>query len=293
MFKIACIGLDTSHAVKFTELFQGSAKAVDGFRVIACQRFPSAFQSEADQDKRQKTLEDLGVKVTNSFSEAVRDADGILLEVNDPALHLDYFKQAAETGLPVFLDKPLADTVTNGKKIIEIAEAKKIKFWSSSSLRFTPEIRECCRSVAAPLVCDVYGPLGKAASGSSVVWYGVHAFEMLSVIMGRGAKCIFSRKDEKGVVSIVEYNDGRRGTVQVNECAWQYGGRAQNKDKSQSFLVNFTNAEELYAKLINALADFFLKGTVFVPAEETLEIQAMLNGVEASLSSGKTEKILL
>ena len=112
-------------------------------------------------------------------------------------------------------------------------------------------------------------------------------------LYNRGAVTIFSRKDSKGVVSIVEFSDGRRATVQTNEDAFQYGGRAQNKDKAHGFTVNFANAEALYSNLITALSDFFLKGTVFVNPEDTLEIQALLNGAEASLASGKTEKIAL
>lgn len=291
MFKLACIGLDTSHAVKFTELIQGPAKKVDSLQVVSCMRFPSAFQSEADQDKRQEVVEKLGVKVTTSFAEAVKGVDGILVEINDPALHLEYFKMAAATGLPVFLDKPMADTVENGRAIYEIAKKNNIRVWSSSSLRFTPEIRECCEAVKNPVLANVFGPLGKAAAGSSLIWYGIHTFEMLMTIMGSGAQSVTSRKDAKGVVSIIEYKDGRRGVAECNEGCFQYGGRAQNAEAAKSYHVNGATAEILYSNLITAIADFFTKGATPVSFEDTFEIQAMLDAAEKSVASGKTEKV--
>jgi len=287
MFTLACIGLDTSHAIKFTELLHGPHKTVDGFRILSCMRFPSAFHSEPDQDKRAETMKQMGVQVTTSFSEAVKGADGILLEINDPSLHLKYFELAAETGLPVFLDKPLADTTENGKKIINLAHKKNTRLMSSSSLRFTPEIKKCCAAVPEPAVCDVFGPLGKAPTGSSIVWYGVHAFEMLSTIMGRGADKIYTKKDAHGAVSVVTFKDGRRGVVHLNSTAHQYGGRAQIKDTSNSFTVNFADANELYSNLITAIADFFIKGTQEVPLENTFEIQTLLNRAEESIAAGK------
>jgi predicted dehydrogenase len=285
--KLAVIGLDTSHAVAFTNLIQGKEAMVSGLRVVNCLRFPSAFQSEPDQDKRQAALEELGVRVTRSLEEAVRGVEGILLEINDPALHLDYFQQVADLGLPVFLDKPMADTLAHGKAIYQLAREKDVSVWSASSLRFTPEIMACAAAVEQPTFCNVFGALGKAARGSSVVWYGIHAFEMLAKLMGRGARSVFAREDESGVVAIVQYGEGRRGVVECNRGAYRYGGSARKGELTESFL----SLGSPYPSLIKALETFFLEGEIPVPLQETLEIQAMLEAAEASLRSGQSEPV--
>ncbi len=287
MFKLAAIGLDTSHAVGFTDLMQGGKKMVDGLRVTTCLRFPSAFQTEPDQDRRQSAMETFGVKVTRSLEEAVDGVDGILLEINDPALHLPYFERVADLGLPIFLDKPMADTLVNGEKIYRLAQSRGLSVWSASSLRFTPEIRACAKQVPDPLLCNVFGALGQAAKGSSVVWYGIHAFEMVATLMGRGAQAVFAREDQAGVVAVVDYAGGRRALVECNRDFNNYGGRAQNR----AGLEQFVAVGSPYPGLIRALADFFLHGEIPVALKETLEIQAMLEAAEKSLSSGKTEEI--
>jgi predicted dehydrogenase len=288
MFKLGMIGLDTSHSVVFPKLTQGKEeKVVDKLQVVSCMRFPTPFQTEEGQDQRQKTLEEMGIPVTRSFEEAVRGVDGILLEINDPSFHLEYFEKAAALGLPVFIDKPLADNLENGAKIFRLARKKNVKVWSSSSLRFTPEIVACAAKVKAPTLVHVYGYLGKASSGSSLVWYGVHTFEMLMTLMGGGAKSVFAREDACGVVSIIEYDGGRRGIVECNSIGRKYGGAAQCGEEA----ANFLNAGSPYPSLIKALQAFFVDGVIPVPLEETLEIQAMMEAAVKSLESGRTEPV--
>jgi predicted dehydrogenase len=288
MFKLAVIGLDTSHATVFTELIQDKEKKmVDKLQVVSCMRFPTPFHAEPDQDKRQELLENLDVKVTRSFEEAVAGVDGIMIEINDPAFHIEYFEKCADLGLPIFLDKPMADNIENGIKMYNIAKEKNIKIWSSSSLRFTPEIIDCASKVKKPDIVNVFGPLGKAASGSSLVWYGVHSFEMLMTLMGSGAEYVYARKDARGIISIIEYGDGRRGIVECNDGAYKYGGSARNTE----FAENYVTAGSPYPHLIAALETFFIDNIIPVPFEETLEIQAMMDAAGKSLESGKKEAV--
>lgn len=43
-----------------------------------------------------------------------------MLEVNDPALHWGCFQRCVTLGKPMFLDKPLADTLENGRRICDL-----------------------------------------------------------------------------------------------------------------------------------------------------------------------------
>jgi len=292
MFKLGIIGLDTSHTVKFAQLIQGEHRIVHSLKITGALRFPSPFQNEEGQDERQQQLEELGIKVSTEFEEAVDGVDGILLEINDPALHLKYFKMAAELGVPVFIDKPFADNLVNATEIVDIAKAKNISIWTSSSLRFTPEIKKCAEDMTSLKTVNIYGPLGSAPAGSSVIWYGIHSFEMLATLAGTKADKIQAVKDECGIVAVIYYKDGRRGVVECNSGIYHYGGRALNEETSHSFLVDFSSSDELYGNLIGAIENFFIDGTIPVSLEDSLTIQAMLDATEKSIASGNAEKIV-
>ena len=290
--KVAAIGLDTSHTIEFTKRFQDPAcpkeDRIEGVRVISCMRFETPFQNREGLDKRQKQLEEWGVKVTENYNEAVKGADALMLEINDAALHLEYFRKAAELGKPIYLDKPLADTAQNGRNILKIAAEKKIKVFSTSSLRYDAGFISASAKIPAPQFAHVYGPLGKAASGSSIVWYGVHCFEMLVRAMGKGAEKVSAAKTDSGAVITVQYSGKRRGVVELNEGAWVYGGELRLADKAEPFVVD---SGKLYTNLCNKIAEFLKTGVSPVPLEETMEVMVLLDAAERAYNTG--EEIIL
>ena len=109
--KVAIIGLDTSHSVAMPKLMNDPTcepdMKVSGLKAVTCLRFETPFQGKEGLDNRQAQLEGWGVKVTLDFDEAIADCDAIMMEINDPAYHLDYFKRLANLGKPIFLDKPM------------------------------------------------------------------------------------------------------------------------------------------------------------------------------------------
>ncbi len=289
--KITMIGLDTSHTVKFTELIQGlesSQRCVDGLRVTKALRFSSAFQSEEGQDKRQAELEAMGVIVAPTLDEAVEGADAIFLEINDPSLHLHYFEEVAPLGLPVFIDKPLAANSCQGRRIREVAEQHRIPVWSASSLRFIPELRKARETIASPIIAQTFGALGKAAAGSDLLWYGVHAVEMLTAALGMGAESVRAIEDSSGVILVVRYGDDRRGLVECLRGFGRYGGRLQSKEDVAFF---DSGRGSPYPGLLNALRDFVREGTIPVPLAEAQEILGILEAGERSLASGRSEPV--
>ena len=202
-----------------------------------------------------------------------------MLEINDPAFHLEYFERCAGLGLPVFLDKPMADTIANGRKIAEIARKHGTRVFSSSSLRYVPTLLEACAAIPAPALASVYGPLGKAPAGSSVVWYGVHAFEMLQRALGRGALAARAVRDALGTTVVVRYPDARRGIVELTEGSWIYGGCLRALDKAHPFVVDLGRA---YTDQLALVAEFFRGGPAPVAMEDTLEVMALLDAAERS-----------
>ena len=290
--KAAIIGLDTSHSIQFSMRTMAPDcdpdQKVEGLEIISCMRFETPFQDKKGLDERTAQLEEWGIKVTESFEEAVEGAEALLLEVNDPTLHVEYFEKAAKLGLPLFLDKPLADTMENGLEIARIAEKYNVRMFSASSLRFIGSMLESIGKFDDIQCASVFGPLGIAPVGESVVWYGVHAFEILERAMGRGAEAVTAVNDEKGIVAVVHYNDGRRGVVELAKGAFVYGGNVRTDSDKDVFLCDMTYA---YKGLLDLIVEFFKGGPSPVEFEDTLEIMNLLDTTVRSMKSGKTEKL--
>lgn len=290
--KIALIGLDTSHTIEFAKRIQAADCPADqkitGLRATACLRFSTPFQNEDGLNVRQRQLEGWGIRVTTDFDDAVKECDAIMIEINDPSFHLEYFKRCAALEKPVFLDKPLADNIENGLEIMRLAKENKVKAISASSLRFDANLVKVCGEMPKPALVNVYGPLGIAPAGSSIIWYGVHAFEMLEKAIGKGAACVTVRADGAGAVAIVDYSDKRRGVVELTKGAWIYGGTLRHSKAAISYSVASGN---LYANILKEIEKFFRKGEATFTLEDTVEVMAMLDAAERSFKSGKTETV--
>lgn len=289
---VAIIGLDTSHAVEYPRRMQApdcpAESRVPGLRAVACTRFPSPFQAEAGQDARQAQLAAWGVPLAADPAAAAREAAGILIEINDPAQHLRWFEQVATFGKPVFIDKPLADTIKAGAAIAALARSHGLRVASSSPLRSDAALQAACAQLPRPVQAWVYGPLGQAPAGSSIVWYGVHAVEMLQRAMGLGAVAATARRDAGGVVVHVDYADRRRGVVELTEGAWIYGGTLRDAKTVVPFAVD---GAAIYTAQLREIERFLRGGEPPATLDDALEVLAILDAAERSAQSGRTEPV--
>ena len=292
--KVAIIGLDTSHSVAMPKLMNDPAcepdMKVSGLKAVTCLRFETPFQGKEGLDNRQAQLEGWGVKVTLDFDEAIADCDAIMMEINDPAYHLDYFKRLANLGKPIFLDKPMAANVAESRAIMDLARRYGTRVWSGSSLPFSPAIKAAMEKTnGQPVVIgSCFGAMGTAPAGDSLIWYGVHSFEMLQRLMGTGAKFVRSIDNDVSVVTSVDYADGRRGVIESIRGMWAYGGRIQTKNQVQFFSVD---SSRLYHDLLLEVKAFFNGAEAPVPMEQTFEGMAMMEAARKSIETGRAVEV--
>lgn len=296
MIKVAVIGLDTSHSIEFPRLMQApdcpKDQKVPGLKAIACLRFATPFQNKAGLDQRQKQLEAWGVKVTTDFDEAVERADAFMLEINDGNYHLDYFKKVAALGKPVFLDKPLAGALADGRAIVKLAQKHKTRVWSGSSIRFCDDIAQTKAQVSDIRIGSVFGALGEAPSGDSLIWYGVHAFEMLQCFMGPHPLTVQAIETPTSIVSVVNYDHDRQGIIETIRNCRSYGGYVIGKTRDQAKTVSFVcNTCYGYRNILRAIRCFFEGGPAPVNMATTFEGLAMMVAARSSIKARKAVKI--
>ena len=293
ILKVAIIGLDTSHSTAFAGfMLDPETKPefkIDSMVPTRCLRFETPFQNAEGLNKRQVMLESLGVEVGTDFDWAVEGCDAIIMNINDPSYHVEYFEKCAKLGKPIYIDKPVAGTVAETRKIYELAEKYQVRFFSASSLRFDIDLEETLEAgnITAKSAV-VWGPVGVAPAGSSIVWYGVHAFEMLERIMGIGAASVTVVNDAKGHVCTVEYADGRRGIVELTRKCPRYGALLRD-DESGAVMIKSGGRVPFYVRLLKRIDSFFRgNDSAGVPLDESMEIMKLLEAADLSSQSGTT-----
>ena len=83
-------------------------------------------------------LEKLGVEIVDSIDALLPKVDAVLLESVDGRKHLEQVLPVFKAGKPVFIDKPLSGTLSDALAIDLLAKKYNARWFSSSSLRFSP-----------------------------------------------------------------------------------------------------------------------------------------------------------
>src|SRR5258708_4709937 len=176
--KIGIIGLDTEHSVAFTKtLNDPSAPAdVSGFRVVAA--YPHGSRDIPSSLKMipgfTEEMYSLGVEIVSSIEYLLTKVDAVHLETNDGRLHLEQVLPLFKAHKPVFVDKPIAASLSDAVAIFDAAQQYNTPVFSSSSLRYMTSAHQIAGgSIGKVLGPDAYGPATIEKTHPDLFWYGI------------------------------------------------------------------------------------------------------------------------
>jgi predicted dehydrogenase len=289
MIRLGMLDFDTSHSVAFTSRLNHVGVAedqfVDGAKVvIGCpgesKLSPERIAGFTDQMKK------FGVPLVDKPEEMIGKVDAMLIEAVDGTVHYQRAKPFLEKGIPCFVDKPFTCSTADARKIIDLAEKNKTIVFSSSSLRYSPEVVEyVADEKKGKLVgCVVYGPATLSPipeRNAGLYHYGIHGVEILYTLMGPGCQRV-TCVHEKGVDVVTgRWKDGRVATYRgLRDGAKPYGfvGFADKGVKTVT-----VGAGVIYRELLKKVVETFETKKSAVDPAITLEIMAF---IEAANTSG-------
>ena len=286
MLKLGILDFDTSHAVEFTKRLshQDTPKDqwVDGATIVLGCPGTSKVSPERIAGFT-ATMKKLGVKLVDDPAEMIGKVDGMLIEAVDGSVHWERAKPFLEAGIPCFVDKPFACSVADAKKLIELADKKKLPLFSSSSLRYAPEVVEYTKAdkPGKLLGASVHGPASEHDRNPGLFHYGIHAVEMLYTLMGPGCKRVTNSKTQGTDLVTGTWADGRIGTVRGIRAGKADFGFVAFAEKSVTAVT--VGTKDIYRELLKKVVEFFATGKSPLDIRETLEIVAF---IEAANKSG-------
>ena len=203
------------------------------------------------------------------FADLLPKVDVVLLETNDGRPHLEQALAVIKAGKPLFIDKPIAASLTDAIAIFELARRYHVPVFSSSSLRFAKSTLEARNGkIGTVQTCETTSPCHLEKTHPDLFWYGIHGVESLFTVMGTGCKSVrrtVSTPTEDVVVG--PWEGGRVGTFRGTRGKGGYGGTARGTKGTMA-----VGAYDGYRPLVVAIVHFFYTGVAPVKEEETLEI---------------------
>ncbi|MBN1558331.1 MAG: Gfo/Idh/MocA family oxidoreductase [Lentisphaerae bacterium] len=214
--------------------------------------------------------------------DVIGQVDAVLIATDIGAEHVDRARPFVEAGLPVFVDKPLADNAGDLATFCEwVAGGKPIL--SSSCMRYAKEF------MPYRLSTHELGALRHVCMTTAKSWekYGIHALEGLYPIVGPGFLTVRNTGTaERNVVHLTH----RRGTdVTVVASADMYGGFGclQLCGTAGSAAVKFTDSFFAFKAQLRAFVDYLRTGRRPFAFDETVElIHLVIAGIRSREAGG-------
>ena len=280
--RIGIIGLDTSHVTAFTSLLNDPAHAnhISGARVVAAFKggSPDIESSWSRVDKYTEELKSKhGVQIYDTIAEMCTHVDAVMLESVDGRPHLDQARPVIAAGKPLFIDKPMAASLTDVLEIFRLAREKGVPVFSSSSLRYGKSTQSARKGAIGVIRrAETFSPSPIEKTHPDLFWYGIHGVESLFTVMGQGCLSVKRGTTTDGKIEVTgTWPNGRIGIFR--EGPKGYGGTAKGETGELE-----VGAYEGYHPLVAEVIEFFKTGVSPVSPKETIELFAFMEGADES-----------
>jgi virulence factor len=295
MLKFGILDFDTSHAVEFTKRFNHKEIAedqwVDGAGVVIGCPGESKLSPERIPEYT-AAMKKLGVPLVDKPEEMIGKVDVMLIEAVDGSVHYDRARPFLEAGIPCFVDKPFTCSVADARKIVNLAAKKKLPLFSSSSLRFAPDL---VAYTAEPkhgkiLGAVAWGPASLHERNPGLFHYGIHAVEVLYTLMGPGCESVTCTSDKSVDVVTGHWKDGRMATVRGTRSGPGAYGAVAFAEKAVTPLA--IDAKYIYRELLKKIVETYTTGKPPIDVSVTVEIVAFIEAAWKSANNhGTVQKV--
>ena len=291
MIRLGIVDFDTSHVLEFTRRLHHtgvpSEQWVDGAKiVIGC---PGDSKIMPDRiPGYTKEMKALGIPLVAEPAEMIGKIDGVLIESQEGGRHWERAKVFLDAGIPCYVDKPFTCSVKDARQIIELAEKKRLPVFSSSSLRYAPQIVDYLASDkhGRILGAATHGPASLHERNPGLFHYGIHAVEMLYTLMGPGCERVACLHTQDSDLVTGHWRDGRIGCVRGLRAGKADYGCVVFAEKSIDNIA--VSASFIYRELLKKIVNFFESRRSPVDPRTTVEIVAF---IEAAYQSGNNHGI--
>jgi predicted dehydrogenase len=194
-----------------------------------------------------------------------------------------------EAGKPVFVDKPVAASLSEARALYRLAEQTRTPMFGASAIRWYPGIIEVAQAdVGAMRSAISYGPAPLEPSHPDLFFYGIHPTEALFTVLGPGCRSVQRTATKHTSVVVGEWDDGKVGTLHVMH---RWPAEYKVIKMGDTGTAEQTSMGD-YTPLVREIVKFFETGIAPVTPAQTLEIYAFMEAADESKRRGGAPVLL-
>lgn len=237
-------------------------------------------------------------KVCGRFEEVGEDVDLVFINCCSDFghEHLVWARPFLTAGLPVFVDKPFAFTLSDAREMVALSLAHRAPMLSASLLLLAPEAE-----VMRLQIKQLGGAIGGAVRGCPG-WPNadgingiIHSLSLTQAVFGEGVEAVAVYGKNLFEIMVLRYSDGREVLVNNQQFSNGYALYADaytahlypNHGNVRSPRIDNASYNRAVVPLLEAVADLAVTGRPLVSHESTLELIATLEAGRKAYATGK------
>ena len=285
MFKVAILGCENSHANNFLNAIYKD-KIVDDVEIVGVYGY-----DPIDEDPAQKLHDEFGVPVASSYDEFVGKVDGIIITARHGDNHYKYAKPYLDSGIPMFIDKPITCSQADAIDFMADLKARNIPVSGGSVCVTAQHVQTLKKAVQEGTYGKVYGgflraPVNMENPYGDFFFYCQHLVQVMMEIFGNYPKSVQVFQNDKTYTCVVRYADYDVTIVFQDENYLYYAGISCEK----GFIGN-SYSDLPFDKEFMEFHDLLLGHPQQKSYEDFFAPVYVQNAIARSIQSGKEEVI--
>lgn len=283
MYKIAILGCENSHANSFLNIIlkDNLYTDIEVVGVYSC-----------DEEAAKKINEEYGVYVAKSYDEFVGKVDGIVITARHGDNHYKYAKPYLKSGIPMFVDKPITVSIEDAENFKKDLIENNVRVSGGSTLKHPLAIKELKYAVENSTYGKTYGghfraPINMENEYGNFYFYSQHLIQMVCEVFGYFPCSAIAFKNNEKINCTLRYENCDVNLLYV-DGNFKYMGQISCEKGAVLKDVSLDGcSEKEFAEFYNILSG----GSMTQTYDEFFAPVYIMNAIDASLQSGKEEKI--
>lgn len=286
MKKIAILGCENSHATNFLDFIYNTDlySDIEVFGVYS-----------NDPEASRNLNEKFGVKVLENYTDAVGQIDGLIITARHGDLHYEYAKPYIESGIPMFIDKPITIKESEAIVLMKEIESHGVRFSGGSSLKHDAGVKALKRDRennegGATIGGFVRAPIDSSSIYGGFYFYAPHLVEVVSEIFGKYPESV--KATRMGDIINVEFNYGTYSAIGVFvEHNYVYYACRFSEEDVKGMKLESTTEHNWFRDEFDEFYNVLHGAQGSVSHKDFISSVFVMNAIERSLASGKEEKV--
>ena len=286
MKKIVILGCENSHANTFLGFIRDIKKFSD-VEVVG------VYSHE--REAMEKLNAEFGVKIMDSYDEMVGKVDGVVITARHGNNHYKYAKPYIETGVPMFIDKPITISEEEAVEFMRLCRDNGVRVTGGSCLKHVDVIQKLKNEVENNVGGKTLGgflraPVSMNNEHGGFYFYSQHLAEMVMEAFGTYPNYVKADVNGDTISVLFSYNNYNVSAMFVVGNFVYYASRHSEEGytgesfpidgSSKCFYVEF---DEFYELLQGANQK--------VSYEDFIAPVFVLNAIKRAINSGEKEDI--